>query len=699
MKLINILKENAFKLMFLILFSTAESYYFINTVFEITNVFFLSFLASLAIIALGIIIVSLPRIVSLSLSCLIAVALVYLLIYFNEPVKTFLYLINTAIPNSEFIKLDKIAVVLFVVSFVFILVNFIIIMPMNKSFLSMALSLVFIAWLYFKYDYINILFAIFYLASVMLVFLMWAIPKSSDDNETGPKKFLVPFVLLLSVAVILSPLIVIRSNNHITPLAWIDDIELFKREKTVPTVIVMIDSQSQLTNLNDEFSYNTSRMMNVISPYVEKLRSKTYDSYTIDGWVKTQEDTDPNPQTQYTTLAEFTQLLNENNIEYIPYKMTIELIAHSQMIFAPLHSELITELENEININPYDDIYADAPLDAGTRYSLNTVRINYMSDGFINLLTNSQSDNIANRENYLAIPEYLEDSLKPIAEKLTKDVDSNYEKAKIIESYLSQKYTYNLTPPEKPANADFVEYFLFETGEGFCTHYASSMVLMLRSIDIPCRYVTGYVLNAPDDYEVIPDLKAGESLFVEGLPYEFTVQKQNSHAWVEVWFDDFGWLAFEPTSRYTSAFGFPVDMDFSEFIDVEEPEQIQQIEMEAPDQSSKIVLIILSSVLLLALIVILSARLYTSTHRTDKEKIYITWKNIKKLYQKSRKAKKVNETAMEFVQRVNKDNIALLAAARIYEIAAFSDKEITATQISEINKLYKSIRKINEKQK
>ncbi len=54
---------------------------------------------------------------------------------------------------------------------------------------------------------------------------------------------------------------------------------------------------------------------------------------------------------------------------------------------------------------------------------------------------------------------------------------------------------------------------------------------------------------------------------------------------------------------------------------------------------------------------------------------------------------------MEFVQRVNKDNNALLAAARIYEIAAYSDKEITAEQISEINKLFKSIRKINEKQK
>ena len=74
---------------------------------------------------------------------------------------------------------------------------------------------------------------------------------------------------------------------------------------------------------------------------------------------------------------------------------------------------------------------------------------------------------------------------------------NNYEKAKIIESYLSTQYTYTLTPPEKPANEDFVEYFLFETNQGFCTHYASSMVMLLRSIGIPCRYVTGYILDAP----------------------------------------------------------------------------------------------------------------------------------------------------------------------------------------------------------
>ena len=185
-------------------------------------------------------------------------------------------------------------------------------------------------------------------------------------------------------------------------------------------------------------------------------------------------------------------------------------------------------------------------------------------------------------------------------------------------------------------------------------------------------------------------------MFIEGTPYEFNVQKQNSHAWVEVWFDDFGWLAFEPTSIYTSSFGFTTYVDLPEFTEIEETDQTEQ---EEPEKSSKIAFIVFSSVLLLALISIFSVRIYIAAHRSNKEKIYVIWKSIKKLYQKGRKTKKVNETAMEFVQRVDKDSIDLLETAKIFDIAMYSGRDITSEQVSETNSLYKSIRKIYEKQK
>jgi len=215
--------------------------------------------------------------------------------------------------------------------------------------------------------------------------------------------------------------------------------------------------------------------------------------------------------------------------------------------------------------------------------------------------------------------------------------------------------------------------------------------LMLRSIDIPCRYVTGYVLDAPDDFESIPEEKAGDSIFIEGTPYEFKVQKRNSHAWVEVWFDDFGWLAFEPTTIYTPSFSYSEWNDSPEYKDIDKNSLTEQL-LE-PERPVKMLIVIFSSVLLLGAILAIFGMIYIEAHKANKEKVYTKWKNIRKIYQTSRKTKKTNETVMEFVQRVDKDNDDLLEAAKIFEIAAYSDKEITSEQIDEIESLYKTIRK------
>jgi len=76
-----------------------------------------------------------------------------------------------------------------------------------------------------------------------------------------------------------------------------------------------------------------------------------------------------------------------------------------------------------------------------------------------------------------------------------------------------------------------VDYFLFEAPGGFCSYYASAMAVMLRSIGIPARVVTGY---ATGDYD-----------YTRGA---YRVPANASHAWVEVYFPDYGWVEFEPTA-------------------------------------------------------------------------------------------------------------------------------------------------------
>jgi hypothetical protein len=73
-----------------------------------------------------------------------------------------------------------------------------------------------------------------------------------------------------------------------------------------------------------------------------------------------------------------------------------------------------------------------------------------------------------------------------------------------------------------------VDYFLFERQEGYCDYYASAMVVMLRSVGVPARYVRGY----------------SESTRDEGV---FHLLDEDGHAWPEVFFPDYGWVEFEPT--------------------------------------------------------------------------------------------------------------------------------------------------------
>ncbi len=126
-----------------------------------------------------------------------------------------------------------------------------------------------------------------------------------------------------------------------------------------------------------------------------------------------------------------------------------------------------------------------------------------------------------------------------LALEITKDCDNDYQKVVAIESYLRKNYTYTLNPSRVPPDRDFVDYFLFDEGKGYCTYYATSMVILTRLNGIPARYVEGYILP--------------EQPVATGL---YTVTNQQAHAWVEVYFEGFGWLTFEPTSLYADVMNY-----------------------------------------------------------------------------------------------------------------------------------------------
>jgi hypothetical protein len=121
------------------------------------------------------------------------------------------------------------------------------------------------------------------------------------------------------------------------------------------------------------------------------------------------------------------------------------------------------------------------------------------------------------------------DEIEELANSITKNSASNFDRAKAIESYLIKNYDYTLDlrtiNPDQP-----VHDFLFHDKRGHCELFATSMVLLLRSVDIPARLVTGFRGG---------DLKKDTNTF--------EIRKMDAHAWVEAYIEGRGWCQFDPT--------------------------------------------------------------------------------------------------------------------------------------------------------
>jgi hypothetical protein len=112
---------------------------------------------------------------------------------------------------------------------------------------------------------------------------------------------------------------------------------------------------------------------------------------------------------------------------------------------------------------------------------------------------------------------------------LTRDAGSPYEAALALERWFRSRggFTYAEQPPRPnglPPLADFV----LRSKRGYCQHFAGAMTLMLRLLGVPSRVAVGFTGGS----------------FHDGV---WSVTDYDAHAWVEVWFDGWGWLPFDPT--------------------------------------------------------------------------------------------------------------------------------------------------------
>jgi transglutaminase-like putative cysteine protease len=100
---------------------------------------------------------------------------------------------------------------------------------------------------------------------------------------------------------------------------------------------------------------------------------------------------------------------------------------------------------------------------------------------------------------------------------------------RVLEMFREQPFRYTLTPP--PLSLHSVDDFLFNTRAGFCEHYSSAFVILMRALDIPARVVVGY--------------QGGEINPVDNF---LEVRQRDAHAWTEIWLPGRGWVRVDPTA-------------------------------------------------------------------------------------------------------------------------------------------------------
>lgn len=131
---------------------------------------------------------------------------------------------------------------------------------------------------------------------------------------------------------------------------------------------------------------------------------------------------------------------------------------------------------------------------------------------------------------YMQLPLELPERVGELARQITAGATTEYDRVAAVQSWIRRNTTYDLDVPTDPAGVDSVDHFLFVTRTGFCEQIASSLAIMLRTLGIPTRLVTGY--------------GPGERNPLTGY---FEVKQSDAHAWVEVFYPGIGWVPYDPT--------------------------------------------------------------------------------------------------------------------------------------------------------
>lgn len=252
------------------------------------------------------------------------------------------------------------------------------------------------------------------------------------------------------------------------------------------------------------------------------LKGKTYDRFDGRQWFAV-------PATRYHQPAERSEFRLNDSIDGIKVRQIFTIAKPmNDEIVAAFRPESVHFPSRQIQSSVTGDLRATTVLREDTVYTVFS-RIQYTG------LRPGSADREAldASQSYLVLPEETSEQLKQLARDVSVAYADPYAKAVALEEHMRTSYQYTLSTIGKQPTRDAIEEFLFATGAGHCELFASSHVLMLRSVGIPARLATGYAATRYNP-----------------MTGYYEVRRLDGHAWVEAYFEGKGWVSFEPTPGY-----------------------------------------------------------------------------------------------------------------------------------------------------
>ena len=257
-------------------------------------------------------------------------------------------------------------------------------------------------------------------------------------------------------------------------------------------------------------------------------RARSFDTYDGSQWTTTEQTPQTVPANEwpfrYPTFAARNQVI-EN------FTTNVTTMRNIYTAGAPENVNRETDVLSQTFSDGTTDVLAllaNPPLHGGETYQVRATVSNPTVLG-LKETTNDYPDYI--KQIYLQVPDTLPARVSDLAKQITAGLSNPYDQTMAITDWLRKNITYEIQIPPVPENRDILDWFLFDLKQGYCNYYATAEVIMLRTLGIPARLAVGYA--------------EGES---EQGGNTFTIRRKDSHAWPEVYFENYGWIEFEPTA-------------------------------------------------------------------------------------------------------------------------------------------------------